>query len=232
MSVPNHVAIILDGNGRWAREKGMPRSYGHTMGAKNVENICQAADDLGIKYLTMYAFSTENWKRPEDEVNALMKILRNYLKTCKATCKKHGMRVRILGDISALEPGMQEAIRELEEETKDYPGLNFQIALNYGGRDEIIRAAKAWAHDMQASGGKVEDLSEDVLSSYLDTRDIPDPDLMIRTSGEIRLSNFLLWQVAYSEFIFVDTPWPDFKKEDLIACVEEYENRNRRFGKV
>jgi len=232
MSVPKHIAIILDGNGRWAKKKGMPRSYGHSAGAKNVERICEAADDLGVKYLTLYAFSTENWNRPDAEVSALMKILGNYLKTCKATCKKHGMRIRILGDISRLEEGMQKTIRELEEETKEYPGLNLQIALNYGARDEIVRAARAWGQAVLNGDCKAEDLTEEVLNSYMDTRDIPDPDLMIRTSGEVRLSNFLLWQLAYSEFIFVDTPWPDFTKTELEACIEEYENRNRRFGKV
>ncbi|SEI41759.1 undecaprenyl diphosphate synthase [Lachnospiraceae bacterium A10] len=232
MSVPKHVAIILDGNGRWAKKKGMPRSYGHTVGAKNVETICEAADDLGVKYLTLYAFSTENWNRPDDEVNALMKILANYLKTCKALCKKHGMRIRILGDITRLEPGMQKVIRELEEETKEYPGLNLQIALNYGSRDEIVRAARAWGERVATGECKAEELTEEVFNSYLDSKDIPDPDLMIRTGGEERLSNFLLWQVAYSEFIFVDVPWPDFKKSDLAECIEEFENRNRRFGKV
>lgn len=212
MSVPKHVAIILDGNGRWAKKKGMPRSYGHTVGAKNVETICEAADDLGVKYLTLYAFSTENWNRPDDEVNALMKILANYLKTCKALCKKHGMRIRILGDITRLEPGMQKVIRELEEETKEYPGLNLQIALNYGSRDEIVRAARAWGERVATGECKAEELTEEVFNSYLDSKDIPDPDLMIRTGGEERLSNFLLWQVAYSEFIFVDVPCQILKR--------------------
>ena len=232
MSVPKHIAIILDGNGRWAKKKGMPRSYGHTVGAKNVETICEAADDLGVKYLTLYAFSTENWNRPGDEVKALMKLLANYLKTCKSLCKKHGMRIRVLGDITRLDAGMQKVICELEEETKDYPGLNLQIALNYGSRDEIVRAVRAWGEKVQAGEIEASDLTEEQLGSYLDSKDIPDPDLMIRTGGEQRLSNFLLWQVAYSEFIFVDVPWPEFKKSDLAACIEEFENRNRRFGKV
>ena len=209
MKIPNHVAIILDGNGRWAKSKGMPRNYGHTMGAKNVEVILRAADELGIRYVTMYAFSTENWNRPEGEVEALMKLLNSYLKNCIKTAKKNNMRVRIIGDISRLEPNFQQKIRNLEQESKSNTGLNFQIAINYGSRDEMVRAMRRMAEDQVAP----EDITEEKFSGYLDTNGIPDPDLLIRTSGELRLSNYLLWQLAYSEFYFTDVPWPDFSPE-------------------
>ncbi|MEE1250393.1 MAG: isoprenyl transferase [Lachnospiraceae bacterium] len=230
MKIPQHVAIILDGNGRWAKSKGMPRTYGHTMGAKNVEVICKAAHDLGISYLTMYAFSTENWNRPKEEVNALMKLLNSYLKNCIKTADKNHMRVRVLGDISRLDDAMQKQIRDLEEASKNNDGLNFQIALNYGSRDEMIRAMRKMVSDYDA--GKIEssDISEKTFEHYLDTKDIPDPDLLIRTSGEQRLSNFLLWQLAYSEFYFTDVPWPDFSPEELKKAVESYGNRERRYG--
>lgn len=229
--IPKHVAIILDGNGRWAKSKGMPRTYGHTVGAKNVEPICKAAHNLGIKYITFYAFSTENWKRPDSEVSALMDLLESYMKTCKKLAKDNDMRVRIIGDISAFTPSMQEKIKDLEEYSKDFSGLNMQIALNYGSRDEIVRAVNAFNQDV--SEGKVSGpLTEEVLSSYLDTKDIPDPDLMIRTSGEQRLSNYLLWQLAYAEFYFTDVPWPDFHEKELKEAVDAYMNRDRRYGKV
>lgn len=229
--IPKHVAIILDGNGRWAKSKGMPRTYGHTIGAKNVEPICKAAHNLGIKYITFYAFSTENWKRPDSEVSALMDLLESYMKTCKKLAKDNDMRVRIIGDISAFTPSMQEKIKDLEEYSKDFTGLNMQIALNYGSRDEIVRAVNTYNKDV--SEGKTSDpLTEEVLSSYLDTKDIPDPDLMIRTSGEQRLSNFLLWQLAYSEFYFTEVPWPDFHEKELKEAVDAYMNRDRRYGKV
>ncbi len=229
--IPKHVAIILDGNGRWAKSKGMPRTYGHTMGAKNVEPICKAAHDLGIKYITFYAFSTENWKRPDSEVSALMDLLESYMKTCKKLAKDNNMRVRIIGDISAFTPSMQEKIKDLEEFSKDFSGLNMQIALNYGSRDEIVRAVNAYNQDV-SEGKAATPLTEEVLSSYLDTKDIPDPDLMIRTSGEQRLSNYLLWQLAYSEFYFTEVPWPDFHEKELKEAVDAYMNRDRRYGKV
>ena len=229
--IPKHVAIILDGNGRWAKSKGMPRTYGHTIGAKNVEPICKAAHDLGIKYITFYAFSTENWKRPDSEVSALMDLLESYMKTCKKLAKDNNMRVRIIGDISAFTPSMQEKIKDLEEFSKDFSGLNMQIALNYGSRDEIVRAVNAYNKDV-SDGKAATPLTEEVLSSYLDTKDIPDPDLMIRTSGEQRLSNFLLWQLAYSEFYFTEVPWPDFHEKELKEAVDAYMNRDRRYGKV
>ncbi len=229
--IPKHVAIILDGNGRWAKSKGMPRTYGHTMGAKNVEPICKAAHNLGIKYITFYAFSTENWKRPDTEVSALMDLLESYMKTCKKLAKDNNMRVRIIGDISAFTPSMQEKIKDLEEFTKEFSGLNMQIALNYGSRDEIVRAVNAFNKDVLEEKAAYP-LTEEVLSSYLDTKDIPDPDLMIRTSGEQRLSNYLLWQLAYSEFYFTDVPWPDFHEKELKEAVDAYMNRDRRYGKV
>lgn len=228
MKIPRHVAIILDGNGRWAKSKGMPRTYGHTVGAKNVETICRAAWNMGIEYLTFYAFSTENWSRPDDEVKALMNLLSNYLATCKRTAKKNNMRVRVIGDITKLEPKFQEQIKEIEEYSKAFDGLNMTIAINYGSRDEIRRSVQKLADDYKE--GKVSEISEELISSYLDTKELPDPDLMIRTSGEQRLSNYLLWQLAYSEFYFTETPWPAFGEEDLKMAIEEYSKRDRRFG--
>lgn len=232
MNVPQHVAIILDGNGRWAKSKGMPRNYGHAQGSKNVERICEEAWRLGIKYLTVYAFSTENWNRPKDEVDALMKLLRNYMKTCLKTAEKNDMKIRVLGDISKLDEDIQSRIRELESATLHNQGLNFQIAINYGSRDEMIRAVRAIARDCANENIQPEDIDEALFERYLDTHDIPDPDLLIRTSGEQRLSNYLLWQLAYSEFYFTDVLWPDFTKEELKKAIEHYNSRDRRFGGV
>ena len=232
MKVPQHIAIILDGNGRWAKAKGMPRNYGHAQGSKNVERICEEAWRMGIKYLTVYAFSTENWSRPESEVAALMKLLRNYMKTCLKTAEKNDMKIRVIGDIDPLDDDIKRRIRELEEATVDNGGLNFTIALNYGSRDEIVRASRKMAEDCAEGRLDPESIDETVFESYLDTHGIPDPDLMIRTSGEQRLSNYLLWQLAYSEFYFTVVPWPDFTKEELEKAVEEYKHRHRRFGGV
>lgn len=232
MNVPKHIAIILDGNGRWAKKKGMPRNYGHAQGSKNVERICEDAYRLGVKYLTVYAFSTENWKRPQDEVDALMNLLRNYMKTCLKTAEKNRMKVRVLGDKTALDEDIRARIAELEEATKDNDGLNFQIALNYGSRDEMIRAMKKMCADCKEGRIELEQIDENLFETYLDTHEIPDPDLMIRTSGEQRLSNYLLWQLAYSEFYFTDVLWPDFTKEELIKAIEYYNGRDRRFGGV
>lgn len=232
MNVPRHVAVILDGNGRWAKSKGMPRNYGHAQGSKNVEKICEEAWRMGIKYLTVYAFSTENWSRPKDEVDALMKLLRNYMKTCMKTAAKNDMKVRVIGDKTRLDDDIRSRIAELEEATKNNGGLNFQIALNYGSRDEIVRAVQRIAADVRVGKMEPEDITSEVISSYLDTHDIPDPDLLIRTSGEERLSNFLLWQLAYSEFYFTDVLWPDFTKEDLVKAIEQYNARDRRYGGV
>ena len=232
MNVPQHIAIILDGNGRWAKAKGMPRNYGHAQGSKNVEKICEEAWRMGIKYLTVYAFSTENWSRPENEVAALMKLLRNYMKTCLETAAKNDMKIRVIGDIEPLDDDIKSRIRELEAATTDNGGLNFTIALNYGSRDELTRAAQKMAKDCAEGKIKAEEIDESVFETYLDTHGIPDPDMMIRTSGEQRLSNYLLWQLAYSEFYFTDVPWPDFTKEELVKAIEEYNHRHRRFGKV
>jgi undecaprenyl diphosphate synthase len=228
MRIPQHVAIILDGNGRWAKAKGMPRTYGHTQGAKNLERICEDAWNMGIKYLTVYAFSTENWKRSKDEVDALMTLLRNYMKTCVRTAKKNHMCVRVIGDKTGLAQDIQESIANLERESKDQDGLNLIMAINYGSRDEIRRAVRKIAAD----GIRPEEITEEVISDYLDTAGIPDPDLLIRTSGEQRLSNYLLWQLAYTEFYFTDVPWPDFNKDELTKAIEKYNERDRRFGGV
>ncbi|POP34222.1 di-trans,poly-cis-decaprenylcistransferase [Lactonifactor longoviformis] len=232
MNIPNHVAIILDGNGRWAKSKGMPRNYGHVKGCENLEKICGIAKDLGIKYLTVYAFSTENWKRSKEEVDGLMKLFRNYTKKCFKIAKKNKMRVRILGEPSAFDADLQESIRELEEFSKDYDELHFQLALNYGSRDEIARAVKKMMRDQEAGKLEWETVTEDTISNYLDTAGLPDPDLMIRTSGEERLSNFLLWQLAYTEFYFTPVPWPDFGRDELIQAIEKYNSRDRRYGGV
>ncbi len=230
MKIPNHVAIILDGNGRWAKSKGMPRNYGHTVGAKNVETVCRAADELGIKYLTLYAFSTENWNRPQNEVNALMKLLEGYLKNCIKTADKNNMRVRVIGEITRLSNAFQQRIHELETASASNTGLNLTIAINYGSRDEILRAVRHMVEDAREGKLETKDINENVFSSYLDTRELPDPDLLIRTSGEQRLSNYLLWQLAYSEFYFTDVPWPDFHKKELELAIEAYNKRDRRFG--
>lgn len=232
MSVPRHVAIILDGNGRWAKAKGLPRTAGHTAGAKNVEVVCEEAYNMGIEYLTLYAFSTENWNRSKEEVTALMNLLNQYLKNCLKTAKKNNMRIRVIGDISRLNPSMQEKICLLEKESASYTGLNLTIAINYGSRDEIVRGIKRMYQDVEEHKLDADAISEDTVSKYLDTADLPDPDLMIRTSGEQRLSNYLLWQLAYAEFYFTPVAWPDFHGEELRKAVEAYENRDRRYGKV
>lgn len=232
MLAPEHVAIILDGNGRWAKKRLLPRKAGHVAGSKTVEQICEDAWNLGIKYLTVYAFSTENWKRPQDEVDALMKLLRQYLRDCIKRSMKNNMCVKVLGDITPLDDDLKESIVELERISKDNTGLHFQVALNYGSRDEMIRAMKQMALDVADGKTSVEDISENLFAGYLDTKGIPDPDLLIRTSGEERLSNFLLWQLAYSEFYFTDVLWPDFNKKELQKAIEYYNNRDRRFGGV
>ncbi len=232
LKIPNHVAIILDGNGRWAKAKGMPRTYGHTMGAKNVEVICRAAYQMGIRYLTFYAFSTENWNRPESEVNALMTLLDSYLKNCIKIAKKNDMRVRVIGDVSRLDEKFQKNIKELESASAEYTGLNLQIAINYGSRNEMIRAIRKMLEEHDAGNLAIEELDESKFASFLDTAGIPDPDLLIRTSGEQRLSNYLLWQLAYSEFYFTDVPWPDFDEEELRRAVEAYSARDRRYGGI
>ena len=232
MKIPQHVAIILDGNGRWAKSKGMPRNYGHTVGAKNVETVCQAAHDMGIKYLTLYAFSTENWNRPDNEVNALMKLLESYLKNCIKTADKNNMRVRVIGDTTKLSEKFQNQIKELESASAHNDGLNLQIAINYGSRDDMIRAMRKMTKDCADGRFAPEEITEELFEGYLDTHGIPDPDLLIRTSGELRLSNYLLWQLAYAEFYFTDVPWPDFSKEELEKAIEQYNSRDRRYGGI
>ncbi len=230
MNVPEHVAIILDGNGRWAKEKGMPRNYGHMQGAKAVEDILVDARDIGIKYLTVYAFSTENWTRPEAEVSALMTILRNYLKTSIKKSMKNNVRCRVIGERSALSEDIQKAISELEEATAGNTGLTFTIAINYGSRDEITRSVRKIAEKVKAGEVLPEDISEKMIAENLDTSFLPDPDLLIRTCNEQRISNYLLWQCAYTEFYFTPVAWPDFNKAELLKAVEAYSKRNRKFG--
>jgi undecaprenyl diphosphate synthase len=230
LKIPQHVAIILDGNGRWAKAKGMPRNYGHVEGAKTVEKICEEAYRMGIQYLTVYAFSTENWNRPQDEVDALMKLLRNYMKNCLKTAEKNRMCVRVIGDVSRLDEDLRLRIAQLEEATKDNDGLHFQVAINYGGRDEMVRAVRKIAAEIESGQLKAENVTEKLLNDHLDTAGIPDPDLLIRTCNEQRISNFLLWQSAYTEFYFTPVAWPDFTKEELIKAVEAYNHRNRKYG--
>ncbi len=230
LKIPQHVAIILDGNGRWAKAKGMPRNYGHVQGAKTVEVICEEAYRMGIQYLTVYAFSTENWNRPQDEVDALMKLLRNYMKTCLATAAKNRMCVRIIGDKTRLDQDLQDRIAELEEATKNNDGLHFQVAINYGGRDEILRAMKKAMSKIESGELSKDALTEAVLNDCLDTAGLPDPDLLIRTCNEQRISNFLLWQLAYTEFYFTPVAWPDFTKEELVKAIEAYNKRDRKYG--
>ena len=232
LRMPRHVAIILDGNGRWARAKGMPRNYGHVQGAKTVETICEEAYRMGIQYQTVYAFSTENWNRPQDEVDALMKLLRSYMKTCLKTAEKNRMCVKVLGEKSRLDEDIRSRILELEEATKNNDGLHFQIAINYGGRDELVRAAKKMAQAAAEGRLRPEDISEQVMAGFLDTAGLPEPDLLIRTCNEQRISNFLLWQLAYKELYFTPVAWPDFTKDELIKAVEAYNHRDRKYGGI
>lgn len=232
MSIPRHIAIIMDGNGRWAKKRGLPRNAGHTAGAKNVENICLAAKKLGVKYLTLYAFSTENWSRPESEVKALMKLLSGYLDKCVQTAHENKMHIRVIGDITRLDDKLQKQIIEAERISSVYDDLNLTIAINYGSRDELLRAIRRAGTDIKNGLLSIEDLDENRFGSYLDTRELPDPDLLIRTSGEVRLSNYLLWQLAYSEFYFTEVPWPDFNEQELKKAIDTYEGRDRRFGGI
>ncbi|MBQ8167661.1 MAG: isoprenyl transferase [Lachnospiraceae bacterium] len=232
LNIPEHVAIIMDGNGRWAKKRLMPRNFGHKAGAKVVEQICEDAHSLGIKYLTVYAFSTENWKRSVEEVSGIMNLLRNYLVDSIERASKNNMRVRVIGDRTALDKDIVEKIEELESKTAQYDGLTFTIALNYGGRDELRRGIKAIAADVKAGKISEDAIDEKLISTYLDTSDLPDPDLMIRTSGEVRLSNYLIWQLAYAEFCFMDVLWPDFTIEDLKEAIRYYNGKERRFGGV
>ena len=230
--VPAHVAIILDGNGRWAKKRGLPRSMGHREGCKVVEQTVEDAAKLGIRYLTVYAFSTENWKRSAEEVGTLMQLFRYYMKRLLKVAKANNVRVCMIGERSRFDNDIIEGINRLEEETRDNTQMTFTIAVNYGSRDEITRAVRHMLKDCQTGILFPDQVSEETISGYLDTREIPDPDLLIRTSGEERLSNFLLWQLAYAEFYFTDVLWPDFNKAELEKAIEKYNSRDRRFGGV
>lgn len=232
LNIPEHVAIIMDGNGRWAKKRLMPRNFGHKAGAKVVEQMCEDAYNLGVKYLTVYAFSTENWKRSVEEVTGIMNLLRNYLIDCIERASKNNMRVRVIGDRTALAPDIVDKINELETITSKYDGLNFTIALNYGGRDELRRAVSNIANKAKAGELEPDAIDEELIASHLDTAGIPDPDLLIRTSGELRLSNYLIWQLAYTEFYFTDVLWPDFTVEDLKEAIRYFNGRERRYGGV
>ena len=232
LKIPRHVAIILDGNGRWAKKRGLPRNMGHVEGCKTVEQTVEDAARLGIEYLTVYGFSTENWKRSAEEVGALMQLFRYYMKRLLKVAKKNNVRVIMIGERSWFDEDIIEGLNRLEEETKDNTRMTFTIAVNYGSRDEITRAVRRMMTDCQAGKLSPEDVDESVIAGYLDTRELPDPDLLIRTSGEQRLSNYLLWQLAYTEFYFTDVLWPDFNKEELVKAIEKYNGRDRRFGGV
>ena len=232
LNVPEHIAVIMDGNGRWAKKRFMPRGFGHKAGADALEQALEDADELGIKYLTVYAFSTENWKRSVEEVTGLMNLFRRFLESAIPKSNKNNVRVRVLGERSKLAPDMIKAIENLEESTKNNTGLQFNVALNYGGRDEIARAMKKIAEEVKDGKLSPEDITEEVISSHLDTWEIPDPDLLIRTSGEERISNFLPWQLAYSEFYCTDTLWPDFNRDSFIEAIRHYTKRDRRYGGV
>lgn len=227
---PQHIAIIMDGNGRWAKQRGMPRTAGHAAGAEAFRRIANYCRTLGVKYLTVYAFSTENWKRSQEEVAGIMKLLGRYLTEALRDMEKNAVTFRFFGDLSKLSPELQKLCRDAEERSSRYHEVQVNFCLNYGGRDEIVHAAKAFARDVAEGKRKPEELTEEMLSGYLYSADVPDPELIIRPSGEQRISNFLLWQSAYSEYVFMNVLWPDFSERDLDAAIEEYHRRNRRFG--
>lgn len=229
-NMPKHIAIIMDGNRRWARAQGKPAGFGHKAGAKTLEKIVRYANKIGLEHITVYAFSTENWKRAEEEVSALMMLLQNYLDEYSKRADSENIKVKILGDITALSQSMQKSIIDCMERTKNNTGVTFNIALNYGGRDEIIKAVQNVARQVKDGKIKIESINEEIISNNLYTAGQPDPDLLIRTSGEIRLSNFLPWQLVYSEFLFIDKNWPDFTEEDLDNAIVEYQKRTRKFG--
>ena len=230
LKIPEHVAIIMDGNGRWAKKRLLPRSAGHSAGSRTVEQICDDAWSLGIKYLTVYAFSTENWNRSDSEVATLMDLLRTYMKNCLERSRKNNMKVCVIGDVTRLDEDLRNSIAELTRESAGNTGLCFTVALNYGGRDELVRAFKKMMAECEAGRLSETQVTEETVSGYLDTAGMPDPDLVIRTSGEIRLSDFLPWQSAYSELYFTDVLWPDFDKKELIKAIEYYNKKDRRFG--
>ena len=229
-NLPKHIAIIMDGNRRWAKQKGLPIKLGHKEGAKTVENIVRYANKIGIKYITVYAFSTENWKRTEEEVSALMSLLQNYLNDYSKRADSENIKVNVIGNLECLSEKMVNSIKKCMERTKNNTGTTFNIALNYGGRDEIINAVKNIAKKVKENDMEIQDIDEKTISNNLYTKDQPDPDLLIRTSGELRLSNFLPWQLVYTEFLFIEKNWPDFNEKDLDDAIEEYQKRNRKFG--
>ena len=229
-NLPKHIAIILDGNRRWAKSKGKPASFGHKTGADTLEKIVRYANKIGIKYLTAYVFSTENWKRSQEEVSALMMILQNYLDDFGKRADLENIRINIIGNPNRLSEKMQKSINNCMERTKNNTGIVFNIALNYGGRDEILRAVRKIANEVKENNLNPDEITENTIQENLYTKNQPDPDLVIRTSGEMRLSNFLLWQIAYSEFLFVQKNWPDFNEQDLDKAIEEYQKRTRKFG--
>ncbi len=231
-NIPQHIAIIMDGNGRWARKKGMPRTLGHRAGVEALREIVKSCDTLGVRYLTVYAFSTENWKRPQSEIGILMSLLKEYIRKELDELYTNNVRIKVLGDIEQLPADVKEAVNLACIKTKANTGLQFNLALNYGGRAELIYAVKRIVNDIQSGKLAAKEVTEDLFANYLYTEDCPEPDLLIRTSGEMRLSNFLLWQVAYSEIVVVEECWPDFKESSLITTIRAFQNRERRFGGI
>ena len=232
LPAPNHIAIIMDGNGRWAKKRGLPRTAGHAAGAESFRRIANYCRTLGVKYLTVYAFSTENWKRSEEEVAGIMKLLGAYLTEALRDMEKNHVRFHFFGDLTRLSPELQELCEKAMSQSSAYHDVQVNFCLNYGGRDEIVKAARTFAQEVANGTKAADDLTEDVFANYLYSADVPDPELIIRPSGEMRTSNFLLWQSAYSEFVFMDVLWPDFGPKDLDAAILEYHRRNRRFGGV
>jgi len=230
--LPRHIAIIMDGNGRWARQRGLPRTAGHAAGAETFRNIATYCKQIGLEYLTVYAFSTENWKRPEEEVAAIMGLLKKYLLEAVEQMERDRVKMAFFGDLSPLSPELRELCERTQEISSRYDGCQVNICLNYGGRDEILRAARSWAQECARTGADPQSLSEQQMADYLFSAGVPDPDLIIRPSGELRLSNFLLWQAAYSEFYFSDVLWPDFSREELHRAIADFQNRSRRYGGV
>jgi len=229
--LPRHIAIIMDGNGRWASKRALPRSAGHAAGAETFRRVATYCKKIGIEYFTVYAFSTENWKRPDDEVGTIMQILEKYLHEALQKLERDRVKMKFFGDISALSPGLRKLIAETEELSEKFEGVQVNVCLNYGGRDEIVRAARSYAKDY-AEGNAPQDLTEELFSSYMYSANIPDPDFIIRPSGEFRLSNFLLWQAAYSEMVFTDTLWPDFDERELDRAIIAFQSRDRRYGGI
>ena len=230
-NIPRHIAIIMDGNGRWAKKRGLPRTAGHAAGSETLRRIAARCNELGVQYLTVYAFSTENWKRSEEEIAGIMTLLKKYLREARRDMEKNKVRFQVMGDLSPLDEELRGMILEAQAQSRVYPS-QLNVCFNYGGRDEILRAARRFAQDVAQGKRTPEELDEALFSGYLDSAGIPDPELIIRPSGEQRLSNFLLWQCAYSEFVFMDVLWPDFSAEDLDRAIAEYSRRNRRFGGV